>query len=272
MFGRFATIFVVLIAAVGLSACTEKPPQRIQAAKFNTPSFSDAEAVWRNATLALPVRGSVGSMVTTNDGAIGLLQLAGAKPSTRWPVILILNGCEQKVSLQLMRAFAEQGFVTFSLDSAARRREPIDCGPDKDGHERARLNSQYKEGELDYALNELQSVSWADTQNFFLLGIGEGSTTVARNSGRFVKARILAEWDCSGGSSAVGVQNDEGSPVLLINSAGMPIGKQDGCATYLVNQIESQSLTLPESYPNGILLEPIVFTQMLQFLDRQLFK
>ncbi|MEH6475715.1 MAG: hypothetical protein V7727_08485 [Sneathiella sp.] len=269
---RIECFLMFMIFAFGLSACSKPVPIRTPAPTFNKPTFSDAEAVWRNATLAIPVRGSAGSMITTNDGALGLLHLAGAKPNTRWPVIVMLGGCAENISLRLMRGLAEQGFVAFYLDSKARSHEPVVCVEGEPIFDRLMRNSRYREAELTYALNELQFVSWADQKNLFLLGAGEGGAIVARRADPAVKARIVAEWGCGGDLSVSGLKGEERSPVFSVTSGNSQAKADEGCSMYMRNRALSQSLSLQGRYPNGILLEPIVFTQMLQFLDRQLFQ
>jgi len=264
----------VLFFSLILVSCSKNPPppQQITSATFSLSPFSDEELVWQNATLAVPVRGTVGSMITTNDQGLAMWRLAGVKPKTRWPVIVMIAGCETPISTILMRALAEQGFIALSLESSARRQQPIACDRAADIPTRAAQIISSKTAELSYALGALQNMPWADQGNIFLLGDNEAGAAVALASGRPSKARILVNWNCEGTDTTRGLRDEAISPIFVVTSATLRPRPAGTCASYMQAGGESQNLTLPDTYSQDALMEPIVFTQLLHFLDQQLFK
>lgn len=263
-----------LLLVVGLSAaltgCDTVDENRPAKVTFSEPKSSDLERVWRGGLIALPVRGSTGSLITTNDGSSGLFALTGAAPNTRWPVILVISGCGEPSPVTTMKAFAEQGYVAIAPDTKRRFFEPLECAGGNLPSDKAAL-IRARHTEINYAKRELGKFSWIDTDNLFLMGTSDGAAAVARYTGKGFKARILAEWACQGGHEVRGIAREGISPVFAATSSAVPTFSGD-CGQFFSKSGESQVLVLPLKYSSNILLEPIVYTQLLRFLDRQIFK
>ena len=253
---------------VGCAPTVHAPPK---VAYFEVPAKSDLERVWDGAILALPIRGTAGSMITTNETGRELINLTGAPYATRWPVILLIAGCQQAIPTTLMKALAEQGYVVVAPDSHARFINPLNCVEGGADASNAEKTIQRRQTVIRYSLNHLKKISWVDLDNVFLLGLHDGAASVSLYKGRDVKARILSEWNCQGTETIRGVSNEENSPVFSVSSSNVPT-YAGGCEEFFSREGESQVFTMPEKYSDNILLEPIVFTQLLRFLDGQLFK
>jgi hypothetical protein len=266
----------ILILSLGLSllaaACSSSPPPKnLPQARFEKPALSDEELVWQRATLGVPLRGTAGSMITTNDAGLALQKLAGARQGTRWPVIIIVEGCRDETPPRLIRALAEQGYVALVLSSRARRHLPLACQPGATLEANARAILIQKQAELTFARGALVGAGWADLQNIFVFGNFEAGAAVARSAGALAKARILTGWSCEGPGTG-GLRDSALSPVFSVAIAPSLNPSGTGCAAHMNDNPYNKYLHLTQPYSLNVLLEPIVFTQLLQFLDQQLFK
>ncbi|WP_169567863.1 hypothetical protein [Sneathiella limimaris] len=238
-------------------------------AQFDAPAGSDPELVWQAARVALPVRGSTSSLVTTMGAGVSPLVMAGGSPGTRWPVLLMLEGCSTPAPPRLLKALAEQGYVALSLSSEARRHEPLACDPQKTLLENAAAIQSQKGAELTFALHALDRLNWVDPDHVFVLGFFEAGAAVARMKPAKTAGRVLIGWDCQGLSTG-GLRDTALSPVFSVSMMLAAAGRD--CSGDMADNTENRFLRLSESYSLNVLLEPIVFTQMLQFLDRRLFR
>lgn len=269
---RVALKIVVTFLLFLLSACAERDVKPVKQAKFNIPANSDAELVWRSASVAYPVRGSAGSVITTNSVSLDPRQMAGVQGRPLWPVIFIQDGCFATSPPLLLKALAEQGFVAIHLSSHARQHELLDCRTDRNAAANADSILRAKEAELRYAIAALKFVNWADEENIFVIGHHEAGASVALGDMSGIKARIVADWNCQQGSAVEGLIDDDKAPVFAVATSLAGQSAPITCRSYMQNTSESQSLDLTQSFALNVLLEPVVFTQMLKFLDRQLFQ
>ncbi|MBL4740014.1 MAG: hypothetical protein JKY12_03415 [Sneathiella sp.] len=264
--------FFLLLWGVGiLAGCTPKVQAPPKVAHFQVSAKSDLERVWEGAIVALPIRGTTGSMITTNEPGRELINLTGAAYATRWPVILLIVGCQQAIPTTLMKVLAEQGYVVIAPDSHARFINPLNCTMGGEDALNAEKTLQFRQTEIRYSLNRLKRISWVDLENVFLFGLHDGAASVSLHKGRDVKARVLSEWNCQGAEKVRGVSNENKSPLFAVSSSNTLTFAGD-CGAFFSTKGESQVFTMPEKYSDNILLEPIVFTQLLRFLDGQLFK
>ena len=255
-----------------LGACASAPPPKsLPQARFEKPALSDEELVWQRASLGVPLRGTAGSMITTNDAGLALEKLTGAPQGTRWPVILIVEGCRDETPPRLIRALAEQGYVALVLSSRARRHLPLACQPQAILEDNARAILSQKQAELSFARGALVRAGWADLHNIFVFGNFEAGAVVARSAGAIAKARVLTGWSCDGPGTD-GLRDSALSPVFSVAAPGPQNSREAGCAAYMNDNPYNKYLQLSQPYSLNVLLEPIVFTQLLQFLDQQLFK
>ncbi len=270
--GARARGLIALGLTLLMGACAAAPPPKPQPqARFEKPALSDEELVWQRATLGLPLRGTAGSMITTNDAGLALQKLTGAPQGTRWPVIIIMEGCHDETPPQLIRALAEQGYVALVLSSRARRHLPLACQPSGTLEDNARAILIQKQAELTFARGALVRAGWADLHNIFVFGNFEAGAAVARSAGALAKARIITGWNCEG-EGTDGLRDSALSPVFSVAFAPTLKPSGRGCAAYMNDNLYNKYLHLTQTYSLNVLLEPIVFTQLLQFLDQQLFK
>ena len=90
------------LAALVLPACSDAgPPEPVKPVRFAAPPVSDLETVWKNALVAIPVRGTTGSLLTTNEGRAGPPQkLAGVGPEEGLGRLAVEAHGPQAVELQ----------------------------------------------------------------------------------------------------------------------------------------------------------------------------
>ncbi len=276
MLGFGGRLLLLLVVAV-LASCSgsdweaRNPPEAIPNVTFNSPTYSDAESVWRQARIAVPVRGTTGSIITTNDPYLTVYNLSGTSPGTKWPVLLAFSGCSQTIGDRFMKAMAEQGFIVLQIDGRHRVQEPFICDATKSLSARAAEDMRARQATLSFALSALKAKSWVDLNNIYVLGMWEAAPAVAHLYGRDVRGRILMEWDCAGAPSVYGLRDAESIPTFSVTSANVP-ALGGGCAAKFGGNRLSQNLFLPSHFPQDILVEPIVFTKLLKFLDLQLFR
>ncbi len=271
--GRMSKGLVLFLAVLLLSACSDAGrPEPVKPVRFTAPRVSDLENIWKNALVAIPVRGTTGSLLTTNAGRAGPPQkLAGVGPETRWPVIVVIGGCLQPVGADLLRALAEQGYVVLSPASQSRFFNPLSCQPDEGVEQNAQATIDIRKTEISYVLKKLHQQTWTDKSNLFLIGLRDGAAAVARYTGNNVQGRVLAEWTCGGSGAVAGIAVEDKSPVFAVTSSLTPTYAGD-CSRYLRRGTGSQVLALPQKYSNNVLLEPVIHTQLLRFLDKRLFR
>ncbi|MEP3244445.1 MAG: hypothetical protein ABJN40_20110 [Sneathiella sp.] len=267
-------IHIIAACAILLvvGACTDAlPPQPVKRVEFSKPPSSDLDRVWQNALVAIPVRGTTGSLLTTAGNLAEPPQkLAGVGPDTRWPIVVALASCVRPIDAELMRKIAEQGFVVISPSSSSRYFEPLKCVKAATPAENAASSIRARKLEIAYILRQLKTQTWTDNNNLFLIGFQDAAAAVARFTGSVVKARVLAEWACEGEGAVKGIAAVEKSPVLAVTSTVTPT-YGGGCGKYLHVGGGSQILALPQKYSKNILLEPVIYTQLLKFFDAQIF-
>jgi dienelactone hydrolase len=268
----YGKCLILLLVAV-VASCSSAPRSFKPPVRFNSPIISDEALVWRGARISVPVRGTAGSMITTNGAGMNLLQLAGASPNTRWPVIILLEGCFQKSPPRLLRALAEQGYVAISLASDQRQQMLSKCDVGRNGAAASDDLRSQKRAELSYAMAALQKTDWANLENVFVLGQEEGADVALMTSSERLRGRILVNWHCEAGRLIYPDPKIE-SPLfaVFIASTDEQRHRINACEQQLRRNENNQSITLNQAYPLHVLLEPIAFTQLLQFLDRQLFR
>ncbi|MCG8492076.1 MAG: hypothetical protein MI743_10710 [Sneathiellales bacterium] len=256
-----------------LAACADTPrPTPVPKAEFAKPRLSDLESIWQNATVAIPVRGTSGSMLTTNSGRAGPpLGLAGVGPDVRWPIILVLQGCHRAVPVDLLKSLAEQGYVAFAPASEARRNNPLNCAENGSLQRDARSTFDQRRTELSFVLGKILSESWTDKRNIFVIGLYDAAAAVARYTGDGINGRVLADWNCQGTGGHAGVAAEEKSPVFAVTSASVSVVGGD-CGQYLKAGQGSEVVSFPARYSSNLLLEPVIFTRLMLFFDRQIFK
>ncbi len=270
--GSKIRIIAACTALLFAGACTDiLPPQPVKKVEFSKPPSSDLDRVWQNALVAIPVRGTTGSLLTTAGNLAEPPQkLAGVGPDTRWPIVVALASCVRPIDTELMRKIAAQGFVVISPSSSSRYFEPLTCKRAATPAENAASSIRARKLEIAHVVSQLKAQTWTDTNNLFLIGFQDAAAAVARFSGSVVKARVLAEWACEGAGTVKGIAAVEKSPVLVVTSTVTPV-YDGGCGKYLHVGAGSQVLALPQKYSKNILLEPVIYTQLLKFFDAQIF-
>ena len=76
--------------------------------------------------------------------------------------------------------------------------------------------------EVSFALEQLWTERWADWGRMFLVGTSEGGVTAALYRGDEFKARVIAQWTCSGAPHVAGIAAPLDEPILAVRGAQDP--------------------------------------------------
>jgi dienelactone hydrolase len=144
------------------------------------------------------------------------------KPGVRVPAVIYLHGSSGPYNARRWaNDFATFGYAQFAPNSFKR---PGRVGLAGTGqmHWRMILRKQ----ELRYALAQIRSISWIDSERLILAGFSEGAQAAANYSGDGFMAVILFGTDCRFG----GPNSPAGVPVLNIVGANDHYGYGGGCS------------------------------------------
>jgi dienelactone hydrolase len=144
------------------------------------------------------------------------LDAAGAriKPGTRWPVVVFLHGCSgyQLYTDTVARYYLAVGAIVVAPNSMNRPGRVAMCGA---GSMAYRANMRKREAQ--YAVEQLATRSWVDSERIVLAGHSEGGNAVAAYSGDGFAAHIITGISCRHNNGAVSAPS--GTPVLAIKGA-----------------------------------------------------
>lgn len=254
-----------LVAALLLAGCATGP----------TPpdKMSDLELTWFKAETAVPTALGKGVALMGDPDRKALLEGAPHK----FPVVVYLHGCTgiADEDRDLMRALAKAGYVVVAPDSMARKFRPLQC------------SSWYKEGgynlfvfdfrqaEINFALQQMVASKWADWDNLFLVGVSEGGLAAAHFRGDVFRARVITQWTCHGSTWVRGIDGPEDTPVLAIVRHDDPWYDKDGsqqagdCGAYFgPKRPGSRSVVLEKGHGHSVIGDDSVVRQIVEFLDR----
>lgn len=116
------------------------------------------------------------------------------------PVVILMHGCTGIT--QEERSWASHitklGYIVVMPDSFARPGRVSNCNAiDKKSSWAFPMADKYRQEEIAYTLERLQSVSWADSQNIFLMGHSEGGRASALAAHSGFKGKIISGWTCT---------------------------------------------------------------------------
>ena len=237
-------------------------------------NLSDLERTWFRAASALPANAGLGGSVEpiTAQGRLQALRRQGAKQ----PVVFYLHGCTGLGSTDrdVMRDLAAEGYVVIAPDSMARRFRPRQCSSwNKSGGFNIFV-FDFRQAEINYALEQLFEEDWVDWDNMFLVGVSEGALAVAHHRGPAFKARVITQWTCHGSTYVEGLDGPPDTPVLSIVRGNDPWytregSKQDGdCGAFFGDRPGSRSIVLENGSDHAVMDEPDVISAIIGFLNQ----
>jgi dienelactone hydrolase len=170
---------------------------------------NDAEKSWKKAVVFTPY--------TVNAASI-----SDIKTDQRYPVIVYLHGCTGIVDwhdYDWGRTLAKSGYIVIIPDSMARMGRVPNCDPvRKSGSNLFPMAYEYRQQEIEYALEQLKNSTWADNKKLFLMGHSEGGISVARSQYAGFRAHIILAWTCTSSyeMGLDGIRSPKEVPILAV--------------------------------------------------------
>ncbi len=258
---------LVASLVVLLAACASSPP---------TPdSMGDLQLTWYNASAAFPPDSGLGAGTMRLSDAGLAQQLAEAR---KMPVVIYLHGCTglEANDLKLMRKIARAGIAVVAPDSMARRYRPLQCSSrDKSGGYNLFV-FDFRQAEINYAIQKLYEDGWADTENLFLVGVSEGGLAVAHYRGDMIRARVITQWTCHGSTLVRGINAPEETPILSVVRGDDPWYNGKGseqagdCGRFYGNRPGSESIVLRNGSKHIVIKDDDVVARIVTFLKQNL--
>lgn len=103
-------------------------------------------------------------------------------------------------AVRVFRRLADAGFVVIAPDSLARRYRPLQCDPKTQTGGYNLFVYDFRQAEINYAVQRLLEMPWVASGNMFLVGTSEGGVATALYRGDEFRARVVTQWTCSGRS------------------------------------------------------------------------
>ena len=242
-----APVALMLLLCQCASSGISTPPEGV----------SDVENTWRQARIYLP------------DGAGGVRHLRMDDPEVgtwgegQWtlPLILYMHGCAglHGGDEKAITYVAEQGFLVIAPDSFARRSRPLQCDPRTQTGGHNLFVYDFRQAEINYAVQQLRGLSWLKADKMVLFGVSEGGVAAATYRGDVFDGRIITLWTCHGGPLVAGLAAPRDEPVLSIVQAEDPwyaegrARKQDGdCGAFFDGRPNATSLVLNDGEQHNI--------------------
>lgn len=262
---RILPIVSALAAALMLAACAAGP----------TPAgrMSDLELTWHQAQSAVPDMIGGGVTYISDPARQELLASTGRK----FPVVVYMHGCTgiSDSDRALMRTIAKAGYVVVAPNSMARKYRPLQCASwNKQGGFNLFV-FDFRQEEINFALQQMAGNPWADWDNLFIVGVSEGGLAAAHFRGGLFKARVITQWTCHGSTWVRGMDGPEDTPVLAVVRKDDPwytsgSGKQAGdCSAFFGDKRPgSESIVLEEGKGHDVIDDPGVASRIVDFLGR----
>lgn len=132
----------------------------------------------------------------------------------KYPVLILMHGCTGITQEERSWAniISKLGFIVILPDSFARPNRVSNCSTTTfSGTGNFPYADYYRQQEISYALEKLQTVTWSDKNNIFLMGHSEGGRASAFASHQEVKGKIISGWTCMGR-----IYGDRNMPMLAV--------------------------------------------------------
>ena len=234
---------------------------------------SDLELTWDKAVIALPARGSRAVQVGTIEEIDLAARLAVLAQVDKLPVVLYLHGCTGIGNFDFFEALAGAGYVVIAPDSMARRFRPLQCEPESRTGGFNLFVYDFRQAEIGFALDRLGAIEAIDGRNLFLVGTSEGGVATALYHGDEFRARVIAQWTCTGVPRVRGIAAPSVTPILAIVRAGDPwyessrAPDQAGdCGAFMRDRPGSRSIVLEGGGGHDVFADPGIVHAILAFL------
>jgi len=236
-------------------------------------AINDLERTWVHALVAMPSEKARESHYFRMDTDKGR-KILGNYRGEKLPVLVYLHGCTgfSKRDRKFIRKIAERGFLVIAPDSMARAYRPRQCDPDSKRGGLSPWVFDFRQAEINYAVDQLWEKPWADWNNLFLMGVSEGGAATALYRGDFFRARIITQWTCQGAPLIRGLEAQPDVPVLAIVQRNDPwyqnkrTDQRGDCGAYFGIRSGSKSIILEDGKKHNVLKSAGVFEEVMEFL------
>ncbi len=237
--------------------------------------LSDLESTWAKAVVAMPPgNNKSSSKISTMQNL--LQQAAFRAPTVRYPVVVYMHGCTGlgKTDRNFLKKLAEAGFLAIGPDSMARGFRPRQCsGRSKQGGANVFV-FDFRQAEINYAVQQLAQSEWADIDNLFLVGVSEGGLAAAHYRGDIFRARVITQWTCHGASLVEGLTAPVDTPILAVVRKhdpwydGSKGNSQAGdCGAYFDDRPHSRSIILDKGKKHSVMKDDEILQIIIEFLN-----
>jgi len=263
-----ALVWVAALLLLGGCAVIPEPPARGGA------TLSDLELTWAAGRMVWPAADGKAGPVRRIGEVSDAVPAAGE--GRRWPVVVYLHGCTGLgvADFTFMRRLARAGMVVIAPDSMARRYRPWQCDPKTRTGGYNLFVYDFRQAEINYALQRLAALDWVDRDNLFLVGASEGGVAAALYRGSAFRARVIAQWTCHGSALVRGLAGPPGVPVLSIVRHDDPWydqkhtrDQQGDCGVFFGQRPGSKSLVLARGTGHDVLGNKAAIKAIVAFLQ-----
>ena len=207
---------------------------------------------WAEAEVALPpFRGGEEVLLANLEDSVVKERLASLPHRARVPVVLYAHGCTGLGSRPFFRDLARAGYIVIAPDSMARRYRPLQCDPKTQTGGYNRFVYDFRLTEISFALDRLKRLPWVDQHKIFLVGVSEGGVAAALYRGDEFRARVIAQWTCTGAPLVQGIFAPRDEPVLSIVRNADPWydksrtrNQRGDCGAFMQGRARSRSIVL----------------------------
>lgn len=263
---RLLFLMLAVIPIMGLGGCAT--------GSFASKDQSDIELTWRRAAVAIPPElGSAKRSLVIESPAF--LDAVASYPERRFPVVIYLHGCTglKDSDRDVLRAIAKAGFIVVAPDSMARRYRPRQCNPRKRTGGFNLFVYDFRQAEINFALQMMADLPWVDRNNLFLVGSSEGGLASALYRGSAFRARVITKWTCQGSPLVRGLSAPPDEPVLAIVRKSDPWydprnpGQAGDCGTFMGERPNSRSWVIERGPDHNVLKDKAVVEELVRFLS-----
>ena len=192
---------------------------------------------WQRALVGIPAELTPGGSSCTGRFASEEIQacLKSISPERKHPLVLFLHGCAglRGGSRNAITTFRSLGYAVIAPDSFARPGREVVCKGRKP------YVMSLRAAEIEYALEQISTLEWADQSALVLAGFSEGGIAVSEyRGGDAFRGYIILGWDCRRGILPSG-------PVLAIQGALDPISSGASCGVLF--RKSSESIIVPRA-------------------------
>ena len=154
-------------------------------------------------------------------GSTSIVTVRDIPQNKKFPTVIYLHGCTGIVDWhdhEWARALQQRGYLVIMLDSMAREDRRPNCDP---VNRRGGLFPQvheFRQQEINWALDRILTEPWANTEQIYLIGHSEGGTAAAVSTRREFRARVILAWTCTFNRepAADGLRSPHSQPVLAV--------------------------------------------------------